>query len=461
VKEIVISVSDVIKFFRSHHQPMAELRYIVGDLRLGFVNPSLTRWASFHSSFKVVLKHKDALRKIGSQLEDLPRIACNRVHRLIGAQLRLDVFWDELALFLDLIRMPSAMTIILESDQSTLADVVFGFVLLSASLNIQLQANVLPQVNSISVLADVREIIENRWSKLPQPVYLAAFLLHPVYKSLANIVEIRHPVGQFLSAYYLNLFPGKHNECGVMINELNTYIYKTFDDSDPAPCMLPGAYWGVMSGTHELHKIGTRLFSIPPSSAVAERCWSLYSSIHSKSRNHLNTETVHSCAKVAWQAKMERRKGDPKCKVNIFHALKSLVPETVLSSFGASPIRGALEDREDQERLVQSSSNSNFGSHSVPISDLTYITDNDSTIQIPEECSNILGCMEGQEVDQDVPRDALACHGKEDVVAGLDLLSRTDPEEEAEKDLPSDPKGCPLGHFSSSVSRMSLQFLLN
>ena len=297
-KELVSKLVYVIKLFRSCHRAHTFLTQFAGERHILLYLPTLTRWYSYQSSGD---REKPAIKKVGGRMLGLFNLTS--AQREAALFMVDEQFWYKLEVFLEAMRAPAAYTLILESDCATLGDFVFLFVMIAASVDSTTKSTTLS-----AHVGDISAAIQKRWCGFFLPsksakimrytAFLAAFLLHPYYAHLAlSVDDILSLVYQWLIGYCKSL-QLKDADGHRLWSELQQYksLIKYPATGVSMLKQPPAAFW-LDKRRHFpiLGVIASRLFAIPPSAALSERCWSLFARFLNKYRARLSIDKAADC----------------------------------------------------------------------------------------------------------------------------------------------------------------------
>ena len=237
-------------------------------------------------------------------------------------------FWADLNSFIAAIRAPSALTLVLESSTARLSHFVRGWAVMRQSIG---------SLPDSPFRAELVSIIDKRWEKIYHPMYILAYAVDPKCCA-ARIKPLQIPTLLCLARdFFLRFDPtGDVNKFSKSfanyLNREGSFDNEALDQVLPVSTVKE--WWGYMEETDkELSMFALRLLSIPCSAADAERCWSFFSLIHTKSRNRLRASSVVDIAKVKWQLKSESPKSK---KADVEALLATLIQgETDQSSLKA------------------------------------------------------------------------------------------------------------------------------
>lgn len=245
--------------------------------------PAKTRWSCLFMTVDSLLRNKEALQTI-VLMEHLG------VERNIKKVILDDVFWTNLQ-YVKQILHPIAISIkILESDSSLLSEVVYIFNYIKKTIEESEEGNFKEKL---------LEYLENRFKFCCKPIHFAANLLDPRFKGKQlNDHEVMIAI-DFISqmADLSNLDVGE-----VVANLAHFRTETGFFSRDTlwksATSTHPVIWWKGLCTLQPLMKIASRILNGPPSSASAERNWSLHGFVHTNKRNRLTQDKVQKLVAI-------------------------------------------------------------------------------------------------------------------------------------------------------------------
>eukprot|EP00644_Phytophthora_capsici_P006750 jgi/Phyca11/561897/estExt2_Genewise1.C_PHYCAscaffold_80174 len=136
------------------------------------------------------------------------------------------------------------------------------------------------------------ELINDRWNFLHTDAMAIAFLLDPT-KDPADFVGNDHRNAlQHVREVAARLKYSDEQQQSAF-HEASLFLTAKWDKKIDGGGLAPLEWWSVNRSEYPaLFEIARRVFTMPTSSATAERSWSIYKYIHSKLRNQLLSETV-------------------------------------------------------------------------------------------------------------------------------------------------------------------------
>jgi hypothetical protein len=219
-------------------------------------------------------------------------------------------FWKQLHAVTNIIKPYSFAPIILESHTATLADAVFVW----AQLQLQTENNRYLLDND-ALYHHILKRIHVRWKKIYDVMYIIAFYLHPRYFNNGKSIHA-DTISQIRMAaikLYVRLFNVQdQREVERFTQQLMCYSgrYNIFMNEsiwDDIMTSDPVRFWeNLRESVPELSKFAIRILSIPPTSADAERFWSVMSNIHTERRNRLTNEHAKQMAAISWYINREK-----------------------------------------------------------------------------------------------------------------------------------------------------------
>ena len=198
----------------------------------------------------------------------------------------------------------------MESHTATLADAVFVW----AQLQLQTENN-RHLLDDDALYHHILKRIHVRWKKIYDILYIIAFYLHPRYFNNGKNIHA-DTISQVRIAackLYKRLFNVQdQRELERFAQQLMCYSvrYNIFSDEsvwDDIMTSDPVRFWeNLRESTPELSKFAIRILSIPPTSADAERFWSVMPNIHTERRNRLTNEHAKQMAAISWYINREK-----------------------------------------------------------------------------------------------------------------------------------------------------------
>lgn len=282
--------------FCNHHIPYGLLKKNQVSLskhkkEIALALPVSTRWQSNHNCLNSLLKSVEALQatvvmpEMKSYLEKK-----NKSGQIPGLNIKSyilsDQFWQDVQLLDDILKPYLQHIIMFESNKSFLSRIYTSFqTLLNASLPVRVP---------IELKIATMNILTSRWSKIYTTEMLLAAILDvnlqnrikaPDRQQWAEILE-------YFKNYFKDIDGGKTIMCELMrfCNRREEYADETiWALASSANCI---DWWASFIGDTQLSLFAQQLLSITPSSGSAERSWSTFGYLHSKSRNRLGNKRV-------------------------------------------------------------------------------------------------------------------------------------------------------------------------
>ena len=333
LKDVITKATAIITYFRSSSLALQCLRGKCGKEKFSFEIPTLTRWNSFYKSLSQLREREIDLKRLAANNDDdgyddyddhNGHVDNNNVgNNNVRGEFKInsnvsdiindvsDTFWKQLHAITNIIKPFSYAPIILESHTATLADAVFIW----AQLQLQTMDNK-HRLNNDLLYHHILRRIHIRWKKVYNIMFIITFFLHPHYfDSGENIHDDIIPTLRVEACnLYARLFNVRRTDKEVerFLEQLILFSgrLKTFGDPciwDPIMTNDPIIFWENLARfAPELSKFAIRLLSIPPTSADAERLWSVMSNIHTERRNRLTNERAIQMATISWYISREK-----------------------------------------------------------------------------------------------------------------------------------------------------------
>ena len=196
-----------------------------------------------------------------------------------------DNFWNDLDILVKIMEPMVTALKLFESDTSIISTVYFHF------------KNLMDQVDQIicDFSDNLQELIINRWEYAFNSIYMIAYILDPQFLNESKINEIESDCYKEFTEFTKEKFG--YEESVELFAELvkfrnknspynNEIIWGTVNILNN-----PSLWWQSWPNS-KLQQLAIRIFSIPTSSAAAERNFSNFGFIHNKIRNRLKNERV-------------------------------------------------------------------------------------------------------------------------------------------------------------------------
>jgi hypothetical protein len=292
-KPILANASFVVKFIRERHHVLAKFNEFRKRFHISrnLVITVPTRWYTQYNSCKTLIQAKFAVTSLLEEEALLHAIQrqgpVTKFKELVGDT----SFWAEVKELMNVLSFPSSIIGKFESDSSDLFVIYDYFKRLGDSWT------------DIDILNDdvkdtLKEIVKDRWNFIHTESMGFAYLLSPQSlkkKWAANDkAATKGQLKQYISVFY----EGNDEAIERCRGELDTYLTNMVNLPyvlEEEFLSLSGKQFWSQYGISDypfLAKIALRLFTVPTSSAAAERVWSIYSFIHSKRRNRLGIQKV-------------------------------------------------------------------------------------------------------------------------------------------------------------------------
>lgn len=205
-------------------------------------------------------------------------------------------FWRQLQQLQALLELPSRIIGALERDSSDISQVYHYFMRLYKHFSV---GN--PQAKEVfgeSIITAVRELIEQRWNFIHTASMGFAYMLCPKHMNGTWLPHDKADTQVQLKQYVEVFYEGDFKKMEQCEQEIRNFLMMGMT-ATPAQIQLYASltgleYWALYGTTDYplLGEIAKRLFTVPTSSAAAERTWSAFSFMWSKRRNRLLAKKV-------------------------------------------------------------------------------------------------------------------------------------------------------------------------
>lgn len=282
---------DIVKYFKRtqvvsavfHAKQKSKFGSHATSLKLA----SATRWNSNLHMFSSLLSGKESLRETVIQ-EDLGII--ERIRSLVLN----DTFWNKLADIVNLLKPIAKNTTKIEGDEAVISDVPQTLRDIYSELDVLLPYSSIP----INERPKVLDFVMKRKQMICQNVHYAANLLDPRYRG-ANLLP--DELNEALD--YISELANAKFDTAVILGNLAEYraregIWSKSSIWDSSNHVHPRTWWKGLLKEQPLHELAVPLFSIPPSSAAAERIWSAFGNTHTSLRNRLSNDRVEKLVTI-------------------------------------------------------------------------------------------------------------------------------------------------------------------
>ncbi|CAG8812923.1 37787_t:CDS:2, partial [Gigaspora margarita] len=209
-----------------------------------------TRWGSLATCFNSIVQNQLALKLT---ITKLSHDSHTTVPDAISDIITCESFWENIESLLIILDKLVTGISTFESDTPRLA-------LFYQWYHEQLESD---NYVFLAVGCAIKNLLENRWKKIYQPVLLVVYLLDPQCHEKKLPANGMLTISTFIQRYY-------SEEANIIWQQLLQYKTQTENFEAAAP---------------ELYKVALRILTIPSSSAASERNWSNFSYIHDKKQN--------------------------------------------------------------------------------------------------------------------------------------------------------------------------------
>lgn len=205
-------------------------------------------------------------------------------------------FWRRLRRVEILLKFPTDILGVLERDESDISMVYHYFMALYdhfADKNKEMK-----KVFGESTLIDIRALIEKRWDFVHTSSMGFAYRLCPRYMNGKWIGHDKADTRIQFKEYVRTFFGENDDAVRECLKEMRAFMMMPMAVSQERFELYAGLtgieYWCQFGKTQfpTLAEVATRIFTVPTSSAAAERAWSTYSFLWSKRRNKLAANKV-------------------------------------------------------------------------------------------------------------------------------------------------------------------------
>jgi hypothetical protein len=282
VKAIVDNAKIIVNYFKSHVQASAKLKRIQAEnynQEIALVLPILTRWGTHLDCFKSLQKSKIALEQTLMDPEIRKKMNSSARNYILSEE-----FWEKLDVIIKILEPIVIVLKLFESDTSTLSTVYFHF------------KQLMNQISEISCSFSInlQQYIQKRWEYSYHPIMMVAYMMDPHFLEESRNTNIEATGYSEFTSFTNTRF--NREESVNMFTELVKFRQKNspYDNEIiwlSSTDLSPSIWWQSWPNTG-LQQLAIKIFSIPTSSAAAERNFSTFGFIHNKIRNRLRNERV-------------------------------------------------------------------------------------------------------------------------------------------------------------------------
>ncbi len=251
-----------------------------------------TRWYSQAESVANVLLNKDVFQMIAANSSVMSRFS-RSVSNEFKAPIQSDSFWEKAERLYDLLLPPTQAIGKMESNSCMLPEVYITF-------------KNLWKHGTYANNPALQDIVKARMDFLVTESMLWSILFDPTLKGGRGIfidADCSEAMHRFLK--HLKMFYPLDNEYMAAKNEVLQFLKQARSGGDPTFAEQIDEnnvlQWWTFYGAAKyplLFPIVERFYSVPTSSAAAERAWSVASLIHTKRRNRLSKERLTKLAYI-------------------------------------------------------------------------------------------------------------------------------------------------------------------
>lgn len=205
------------------------------------------------------------------------------------------IFWLNLKRLIKVLQMPTAMIGEFESNENSINLVYDRFMQLMEHFGSL-------EDFDIRECALLKDIVKARWNFIHTSSMGFGYMLTPSCSGKpwapSDKVQTKNELKAYIDIFYVNS-NDMIEQCKLELDDYMTTMGSLTGFLETEYHKLSGFQYWCQYGRYSypaLSKIALRLYSIPISSAAAERVWSIYGFIHSKRRNRLLIENVEKLA---------------------------------------------------------------------------------------------------------------------------------------------------------------------
>eukprot|EP00898_Chlorokybus_atmophyticus_P001855 jgi/Chlat1/2670/Chrsp18S02983 len=316
---------DVINWFNNHSVPHAWLLdklISLGTDAKALLLPVATRWGSQVDSLVRLLEVKNAMRALCLERYDdlLGSISKQRATQDKAKEVISWVedsrFWQTIE---QVVRHLMPLKVVgrqFEATDCRLDNVLLGY----GRLSLHFQ-----EIENARVKGVLVDILESRWHKMDQQLYLLMYVLHPAkrMKHLNQDEPIAYPIHLSDLAFHLydELFTdGDADNIITQASTISAYMADSAPFNTPStkafltrPDCDPIAFWSLMKPLiKELARLALHLYAMRTHVADQERVWSALGVVHSKLRNRLAWEKAVNITQIKSHLRSVQMEGQEK-----------------------------------------------------------------------------------------------------------------------------------------------------
>jgi hypothetical protein len=308
VNTLIKKVKKIVKMFKYQYVPHALLNrfQIINNGQTQTLKmPAPTRWGSHHFCLQGLIENKISLQKAIKEFK--PDTAKqNAKKNLIQEMLFDESLWDEIDLLNLILKITSVATGVIQGDRTSISKIIPIFSKITADITVQ--------VPDCSLKTSALQLVKKRFESLCNDHVTVACLLDPsnnlngidetYLATLARFIYARFPQDRPRAVACFQIAAQMIAKTGVCSPEKSFWL-----GGPPSDGLL---WWQTYGNfiSQDLKEIAVQLLSIPASSASAERNWSSYGFVHSKTRNRLTTKNAEMLTFLYDNSKSKKQK-DP------------------------------------------------------------------------------------------------------------------------------------------------------
>jgi Protein of unknown function (DUF 659)/hAT family C-terminal dimerisation region len=294
--ELLAEVQFLVKFVKDHQHVLARFNEFRQEFKIArtLVLSVPTRWYTQFNSCENLLKAKFAMTLLCEQDDLLSAISAKGPVKRFRDIITNGNFWSALKEITKVLSFPTSIIGKFEKDTSDLFVVYDYFMRLSQEW---VGMDGLDPARAL----ELKGIVRRRWAFIHTSSMGFAYMLTPSCSkkpwAATDKVATKKELKSYIGIYYKE--PERVVDCHKELEDYLTMIGSMSPDLEEEYYSLTGQQFWSQYGKDQyphLAKIALRLYTVPTSSAAAERVWSIYAFIHSKRRNRLGIKKVEKLA---------------------------------------------------------------------------------------------------------------------------------------------------------------------
>lgn len=247
--------------------------------------PAITRWGTHQICLQILIENKVALQKAIKEYKPDAQKQIDK-RNVVYELLFNEEFWDSVDLLNTLLRSVTIATRIVEGDKSSISKVIAAF----QKVNNDIHAMAVSPLKTSALASLVK-----RYNAVNNDQVIVAFLLDPTNNTNNISTDFLSTLQRLINARFPQN-PQKANEVFEIAAQFVAksgvcHTSKPFWSNPPTNGLLWWQTYGSFINK-DLKELVIEILSIPASSASAERNWSAYGFVHSKTRNRLTTDNA-------------------------------------------------------------------------------------------------------------------------------------------------------------------------